>query len=270
MTSKLLLVLFVLATSLWAKERIVSLSPSVTEIVYALGKGEELVGTTSYSLYPKAAQKLPVIGSYVGIDIEKVMSLHPTLVIAQEFQNDAARKIAKVGIEVLQVDLHSIGSIEDSILKMGKRLHTSKRAAELVKQIEQAKKLAKKSSYKKRVLIVFGLRGNLKGGIYISGNHLFYDEILHICGDENAFDDPAVAQPVLNYEHIVALNPDAIVILHSKASNPNADIQKALQIWKKLPVKAAKNGDIHIIDDDYIDIPSHRVALTIKRICKEL
>ncbi len=270
MNFRSLLVLLFFTLSMWAKERIVSLSPSVTEIVYALGAGEALVGTTSYSLYPKAARKLPVVGSYVGIDIEKVVSLHPTLVIAQEFQNDAARKLKQFGIEVLQVDLHSIGSIEASILKMGKRLDAQNRAHELVNRIEKAKKDAKKSAYKKRVLIVFGLRDNLKGSIYISGNHLFYDEILHICGDENAFYDPSVAQPVLSYEHIVALNPDVILFLHSKASNPNADIKKALQVWKNLPVKAAKKGDIHIIDDDYIDIPSHRIALTIERICSEL
>ena len=270
MNFKFLLVLLFFTLSMWAKERIVSLSPSVTEIVYALGAGEALVGTTSYSLYPKAAQKLPVIGSYVGIDIEKAVSLHPTLVIAQEFQNDAARKLSTFGIEILRVDLHSINSIESSILKMGKRLHREKKAKELVKKIESAKKNAKKSSYKKRVLVVFGLRDNLKGGIYVSGNHLFYDEILHICGDENAFDDPTIAQPVLNYEHIVALDHDAILILHSKASNPNGDIKRALHVWKSLPVKAARKGDIHIIDDDYIDIPSHRIALTIERICKEL
>ena len=270
MNFRFLLLLFLSALSLWASERIVSLSPSVTEIVYALGKGDELVGTTSYSLYPKAAQKLPVVGSYVGIDIEKVVSLYPTLAIAQEFQSDAASKLKQFGIEVLQVDLHSIGSIEASILKMGERLDALKRAHQLVNRIEKAKKDAKKSVYKKRVLIVFGLRDNLKGGIYISGNHLFYDEILHICGDENAFDNPSIAQPVLNYEHIVALDPDAILILHSKASNPNIDEQKALDVWKKLPIKAAKNGDIHIIDDDYINIPSHRIALTIERICSEL
>ena len=270
MNFRFLLVLLFFTLSIWAQERIVSLSPSVTEIVYALGAGEALVGTTSYSLYPKAARKLPVVGSYVGIDIEKVASLHPTLVIAQEFQNDAARKLSKFGIEVFRVDLHSIESIESSTLKMGRRLHREKKAKELVKKIESAKKNANKSSYKKRVLVVFGLRDNLKGGIYVSGNHLFYDEILHICGDENAFDDPAISQPVLNYEHIVALNPDAILILHSKASNPDINVQKALHMWKSLPINAARRGDIHIIDNDYINIPSHRIALTIKRICKEL
>ncbi len=259
-----------MAVLLAAQERVVSLSPSITEILFALGKGDEVVGRSSYSLYPKEAQKLPIVGSYVSVDIEKVFALRPTLVIAQKFQQKDVAKLQKLGVRTLYVDLSTIDAIESSIMKLGSVLHVKKRAQELVANIQRAKKNAKRSKEPKRVLIVFGLHEHLRSGIYVSGQKLFYNDILKICGDRNAFSDPSVAQPVLNYEHIVALNPDVIIILHSKASNPNADVKKALHSWLSLPVKAAQDHAIYVVDDDYIAIPSHRVALTIERICSLL
>jgi len=135
---------------LMANERIVSLSPSITEIVYALGDGDKLVGTTTYSLYPQEAKKLPRIGSYVSINIEKVYALKPTLIIAQEFQAQSVAKFKKINLDVLEVDLHSIMSIKSSNLKLGKRLNKEKKALELVANIDKAIKTAKKTKKQKR------------------------------------------------------------------------------------------------------------------------
>jgi len=244
--------------------------PVRTEILFALGEGERVVGTTHFSNYPKEAKKIPRIGSYVAVDIEKIFALHPTLVVAQEYQLSSLNDLKKLHLQVLQIDLHSINSIEHSILRLGERLGRKKRAKELVETIERARKEAKKSKRRKRVLVVFGLHESFSKGVYVSGNTLFYDEILHICGDVNAFSDPAIAQPVLNLEQIIALNPDAILILHSPKSEPNVNKRKALRKWFSLPINAAKSGDIHIIEDDYAFIPSHRIALTIQRFCKAL
>jgi iron complex transport system substrate-binding protein len=253
-----------------ANERIISLSPSITEIVYALGDGDKLVGTTTYSLYPSQAKKLPRIGSYVSINIEKVYALKPTLIIAQEFQAQSVAKFKKLNLDVLEVDLHSIKSIKSSILKLGKRLNKEKKALELVANIDKAIKTAKKTKKQKRVLVVFGLRDDIQSRIYISGNKLFYNEILEICGAKNAYQNPKISQPVLNLENIFALNPDTILILSPKESSQVKNQKQALQKWLSLPIKATLNKDIHIIDDDYISVPSHRIAKTIKRICKEL
>ena len=264
---KFIIIFLFLLSFLEANQRIVSLSPSITEILFALGKGDEVVATTTYSLYPKEAQKLPVIGSYISVDIEKIISLKPTLVVAQQFLQKDTKNLQKLSIDVLHVKLDTIEHIENSIMLLGKRLGTFTEAKKLVALIEKAKKEVKHSQKQKRVLVVFGLHEKIQSGIYVSGNHLFYDEILKICGDRNAFEDESISQPVLNYEHIVALNPDAIIILHSPKSNPHVNRQKALKAWKALPVNATKNDAIYIIEDDYISIPSHRIALSIKRIC---
>ena len=266
---KLLLIL-IISFEIFANERVISLSPAITEILFALNRGEDVVAVSKFSNYPKEAQKLPIVGGSISIDIEKILALNPTLVVAQQFQKSFAQKLQKLGVKVLFVKLNTIANIEESILFLGKHLKAKKEAKELIDSIKRAKKMAKHSKKKKRVLIVFTLKESLKNGIYVSGKKLFYDEILEICGDTNAFSNPDVAQPVLNYENIIALNPDTVLILHSKASNPYVDEKKAILAWLSLPIEASKKRDIHIIKDEYIFIPSQRIALTIERICKEL
>lgn len=267
---KKILLFLILTFEIFANERIVSLSPAITEILFGLHKGKDVVAVTKFSNYPKEAQKLPIIGSFVSIDIEKILALKPTLVIAQQFQKSFTQKLQKLGIKVLFVKLESIANIEESILSLGKRLNAKKQAKELIDSIERAKKRAKHTKKRKRVLVIFGLKENLKNGIYVSGKRLFYNEILEICGNINAFSDPDIAQPVLNYENIIALNPDTVLILYSKVSNPYIDEKKAISAWLSLPIDASKQRDIHIIKDEYIFIPSQRIASTIERICKEL
>ena len=87
--------------NLSASERIISLSPALTEMIYALKKGEELVATSSYSLYPKEAKKLPIIGEYENPNLEKIISFHPTLVVGQSFNQNTLEKLNHFGIKTL-------------------------------------------------------------------------------------------------------------------------------------------------------------------------
>ncbi|MDF1878002.1 ABC transporter substrate-binding protein [Sulfurimonas sp. SAG-AH-194-L11] len=266
MKNILLILLFML--SLEAKERVVSLSPSITEILYALGADEEIVATSSYSLYPPEALKLPIIGSYTNPHIEKILSQKPTLVIGQNFNQNTLEKLQYFHIQTLQLELTTIKSIQDSINKIAKRLSKEDRAEILVTNIENKIQKFKKVKNPHSVMIVYGLKEDLRSGIYIAGKEIFFDDIIRLSGNKNAYTDKNTAQPVLNYENVIALNPEQIIILHSHATEPNVDIQKALKAWYSLPTRASKNRQITIIDEDYLHIPSQRVALTIERLMK--
>ena len=263
---KILLFLSVFILSLSAKERIVSLSPSITEIVYALGAGEQLVATSSYSLYPQAAQKLPIVGSYTNPNIEKVLSFAPDLVIGQSFNALFLQNLQKLHIGTITLRLKTLQNIEDAIVTLGNALHKSQRAQALLRRIEDAKENAKSHAKAHSVMIVYGLKEDLRSGIYIAGEGIFFDDIIRLCGNTNA----TVAQPVLNYENVIALNPEQIIILHSHATEPHVNVARALKNWYALPTRASKNGRISVVDEDYLHIPSHRVALTIKRLAKEM
>ena len=264
----LLISLFIL--NLWANERIVSLSPSITEIIYGLHKGNELVATSSYSLYPNAAKKLLIIGGYENPNIEKIISYAPTLVIGQTFNRHTLNQLQSFGVKTLMLNLKHLDSIKKSILTVGKELGASKEAKILTNKITNALTTAHKSKKPHSVMIVYGLREDLRGGIYIAGHDIFFEDIIKACGNTNAYTANTTNQPVLSYENIIALNPEQIIILHSHATEPNVNVKKALESWYAIPTRAAKNHKISIIDEDYLHIPSQRVALTIKRLCREM
>ena len=116
----------------------------------------------------------------------------------------------------------------------------------------------------------FVLDSQKGSGIYVAGSDIFFNDIIQLSGNTNAYKDDAISQPVLNYENIIALNPEQIIILHSHATEPNVDVKRALKNWYALPTRAAKNKKISIVDEDYLHIPSQRVALTIKRLSREM
>ena len=270
MSIKPLLLIFLFILNLWANERIISLSPSITEIIYGLHRGNELVGTSAYSLYPKEAQKLPVVGNYANQKLEKIIALSPTLVVGQTCNQNSLNKLKTFGIKTLTLHLQTLQDIHNSISRLGKVLHAKKRAKELNANITNALTNAPKAKHPHSVMIVYGLKEDLRNGIYIAGHNIFFDDIIKACGNTNAYTSQTTNQPVLNYENVIALNPDQIIILHSHATEPNVNVKKALQNWYALPTKAAKNKKISVIDEEYLHIPSQRVALTIKRLCREM
>jgi len=254
-------------TSLNAKERLVSLSPSITEIIYALKKGDDLVATSSYSLYPKEAQKLPIVGGYENPHLEKILSHKPTLVVGQSYNAKTLLRLKHFGVKTMMLDLTSINSIKNSIAKLAKELSSNK-DKKLINDINQALLNAPKLKTKKSVMIVYGLRTDLRSGIYIAGKSIFFNEIINECGGYNAYTSNSTTQPVLAYENVIALNPDVIIILHSHATESSVDVDEALESWMSIPTTASKEHNIHIIDEDYLHIPSHRIALTIEKICE--
>lgn len=263
----LLTLLFIL--NLNAHERIISLSPSITEIIYALEKEKSLIATSSYSLFPKEAQKLPIIGAYNHPNIEKIIALSPTLVIGQEFNGATLKKLQHFKIKTLKLNLKTIKDIKNSIETLAKEID-SNNAKKLTADIDDAIKNAPKNQKPHSVMIVYGLHEDLRNGIYVAGHDIFFEDIIKECKNTNAYLGDYTSQPVLNYENVIALNPDQIIILHSYANASHVNMKKALHEWYKLPTNASKNRRISIVDEEYINIPSHRVALTIERLCREM
>ncbi|WP_434580782.1 helical backbone metal receptor [Sulfurimonas sp. NW15] len=270
MSIKIFLLIPFFILNLWANERVVSLSPSITEIIYGLHRDNLLVATSSYSLYPKAAQKLPVIGGYQTPNIEKIIAFSPTLVIGQTFNQNTLNRLKKFHIKTLMLRLKTLSDIQNSIKKLGETLAAQKNAKKLNTNITNALTNAKKSKHPHSVMIVYGLKEDLRNGIYIAGHDIFFNDIIKACGNTNAYTAHTTNQPVLNYENVIALNPEQIIILHSHATEPNVNVKKALQNWYALPTKAAKNKKISVVDEDYLHIPSQRVALTIQRLCRQM
>lgn len=267
---RLILVLSLLTAALFAKERIVTLSPAISEIVFALGRGDEVVGVSRYASWPEAVKTLPKVGGYFNPSLEQILELRPTLVIGHAQHGRLLEQLEGFGISVIRLELSRIAQIEASITRLGEALGQRGRASELTAAIETAKGSAPKLQAPQKVLIVFGLRRDLTKNVYVAGHDLYFEEILQSCGAQNAFSDPYGAQPVLNIEGLIATNPDQVIIFYSPGTDGDVDREAILKTWHALPIAAAKNRKVHILQKDYMNIPSHRVAQSITAICTEL
>lgn len=265
---RIFIFLFILTFTLFAKERIISLSPSITEILFALERGDEVVGTSAYSLYPKKAKEITIIGGSNNPNIEKILSLKPTIVFGQTYNHEILKKLELFNIKTSTIKLKTIDDIKNSISTVAKVLNSDDN--KLLHPIDKALENASKNQNPHSVMIVYGLHEDLRRAIYIAGKDIFFDDIIMACGNTNAYTNDIATQPVLSYENIIAINPDQIIILHSHATEANTDVEKALQAWYKIPTNASKNKRISVVDEDYLHIPSHRIAFTIERLCKEM
>lgn len=256
-----------LASNLFAQERIIAMSPSISEILFALDYNSSVVGVSKFASYPKEVKRLPKIGGFFHPNIERILSLRPTLVIAQEHNHQLLKKLNKLGIKTLEVKLNTIKNIKSTIHIINSTLQNHLQEKKLLADIDDAINYAKKTSSKPKVLLMFGAREDLSRGVYVASQDIFYNEILNICHAQNAYTSHLSHEPQLFYEHIVAANPDIIIIFHYPLTDGDVNLKKVKETYSKMPTKAGKKGNIFILSDDYLAIPSHRVAKSITKIC---
>jgi len=255
--------LLLFSTLIYANERIVALSPAVNEILYALGEGENIVGNTTYATYPKESIKKPKVGGYFSVSLEKIVVLKPTLVLMQKNNLGLKPKLEKLGIKTEYIKISSLSDIKDGINKIASLTQKEDRAKKLVDSIDDAIKSTQNIVKNRKILIVFGRQFDLKREIFVSGNGIYFADIIKSSGNKNAYDENSTKQPTLSYEGILACNPDIIYILAHTISN-DEDIQQLKEPWLKLPVTAAKSKTIYVTTKKYAGMPSHRVAKFIK------
>ncbi|WP_345975615.1 helical backbone metal receptor [Sulfurimonas sp. HSL3-7] len=260
--------LLLLSLSLFGAERIVTLSPAIAEITADLGALDEIVGVSEYTYYPQSLRERPKIGGYFSLSLERIISLNPTLVIGLPHQQETLEKLQAFHIKTLQVELGKIGEIKRSISVIAETLRKEERGRQLVDAIEKNQRTAPKLEKKKSVLIVFANASGIDKGVYVAGHNLYFEEILHLCGAENAYKESFNAQPVLKAEGLIATDPDTVLLLFGPLDRFDADA--VMRSWQRLPLKAVRSGSIKIIQSDYLLIPSHRVAKSIKTICEAI
>jgi len=261
------LILLLCTFNLFANERIIAMSPSISEILFALDYNNSVVGVSKYASYPKEVQTLPKVGGYFHPNLEKILSLRPSLVIAQQHNHELLKKLQKLHIKTLEVELDTIENIKKSIHKINAKLNNHPQERKIISDIDNAIKNAKKRDDKPRVLLMFGVKEDISRGVYVAGQDIFYNEILEICNAQNAFSSKVSSEPQLFFEHIVASKPDIIIIFHYPLTDGNVNLQRAKNIYTHIPTPAGKKGNIFILDESYLAIPSHRVAKTITKIC---
>ncbi|MDH3358649.1 MAG: cobalamin-binding protein [Desulfobacteraceae bacterium] len=239
-------------------QRVVSLAPSITEIVFALDQGHRLQGVTTYSDFPPEAAKLPKVGSYVHLDLEKIVALKPDLCIAIKDGNPRviAQRLESLKIPVYAVDPNNLETIMKTVLEIGTLLNAKNRANQLVQnmdlRIQKVKSLVAKTTHRPRVFLQIGV-----SPIVSAGTHTFIHELIVIAGGTNLAAGP-IPYPRFSLEKVLALSPEIIIITSMARS---AVFEKVKAEWEKWPnMPAVRNQRIYVEDSNFFDRPTPRLV----------
>lgn len=253
-----------LTLSLQAEERIIALSPSINEILFALGAGDEVVGNTTYSTYPEVSNEIPKVGGYFQPNLEKILTLKPTLAIIQQHNHKLAKQLNQLGITTKVVKIDRIENIKNAILEIGDAVNRTKQAEAIVKNIKQHLDELRGIVTDKEILIVIGHNTSLVKQIFVAGQNLYFNDIIEASGNQNALQSTRKGQPILNQENIIATNPDIVILLAHSMKEKGLTPKDLIEPWKKLPIKVAETEQIYIIDKAYAGIPSDRLVLFLE------
>lgn len=255
------LLLFAITAHAFAAERIIALSPSISETLYALGSGDQMVANTEYCNYPPEARNKPKVGGYFSPSLEKILSLNPTMVILQENNAPLAEKLAKLGIRTTVIRIDTYPSIRQSILTIGRTVGKEAKAQRIVGELDR-KLLGLKGIVKdQKILMVFGHNTDLSKPLYVSGQNLYFDDIITASGNRNALQSSRKGQPVLNLENIISLNPDIIILLAPNTRELGLSKADLIRPWLSLPINAVEKKKIYVEDKAYSSNPSQRLGL---------
>ncbi len=239
-------------------QRIIALAPSITEIIYDLGREKRLVGVTQYSTYPPEAKSLPRVGSYVRPDIEKIVDLKPDLCLATKDGNPKhiVDKIVSLGIPVYVINPRNLEEIMDTITRIGSLLQAEKSASELIFDMEgrigRVLEQVKKGNHRPRVFFQIDAEP-----IFSAGNDTFIHELIQMAGGVNTAAGE-ISYPRFSWEDIIALQPE-IVLISSMAGGLSPEY--LLKSWGKWDLlSAVKNDRIYVVNAELFDRPTPRLV----------
>jgi len=206
--------------------RVVTLSPSATEVVTALGARDKLVGVDDFSGDVPGAIK---VGSFLTPNLDAIVQLHPTFVVVDDVHADAARKLADANVDTVECAMHALPDVEIALARVGDKLGRKAEADEQIADIEAAIDAARKSRPAKRprvLAIIDRTEGGL-GNLVAAGPGSWIDELLAIEGAENVLAASGVRYPSISMEEVLRGKPDVVVDLstHDPADWKSASLR---------------------------------------------
>ena len=249
-----------------AAQRVVSLAPHATELLFAAGGGDHVVGVVSHSDFPAAAKRIPVVGDSRQIDIERLLALKPDLLVVWLHGSSARQldQLQQLGIPLFYSEPHKLDDIPESVVRLGQLLGTDTSAAKRAAELRQTLS-ALKSRYKGRPIVRVFYQVWNKPLYTLNGQHIVSDAI-RVCGGENIFDRLATTAPIVNIESVLQENPEAIIT----GSNLKQS-ETGLAGWENYPaLLAVKNKNLFAVDADLLNRAGPRLIEGTAALCDKL
>ena len=247
-----------------ASQRVISTSPAITEILFALGAGDRVVGVTDYCSFPKKACLLPSIGGPLNPSTETWIALKPDLIIVQEDSIVINKHATILKIPILKVSVNNLENILTSIQVIADSMQVSKRGHQLVDKINaeiEQYRIRLRKLKPRQVLMLLSDTNDPSRDLYAVGRDTFLNELLSIAGGENILPDTMATYPKISKEFIIAKSPEIIIEIGPKSNLSSDGILGRKKTWGKYPtLNAVKNNRLYFIGADYILIPGPRLV----------
>lgn len=274
-----IVLLVVFATALWASssfcatfkdalgreipvpappKRLIALAPNLTEILYALGLGDRVVGVTNHCNYPPEASLKPKVGSYIHLNVEQIINLSPDLVIGTVDGNEryVLDLLEQARIKVFFVNPRDVRQAIETIFTVGLVCGVPERARQISGQLtKRVDRVVEATSAGKRPLVF--LQIHIQPIMTVNRNTVHHD-LIHLAGGENMAADEPVTYPRISLEEVIRRKPEVILI---SSMEREGRFEKARQDWLQwTSIPAVQKGRVHLIDSDLIDRASPRVV----------
>lgn len=247
-------------------QRIVSLAPHVTELLFAAGAGERLVAVGSYSDYPPAARTLPQVGSHSSIDYERLLALQPDLVIAWQSGNGGRviERLRALGLTVFVSEPRRLADIPDSLERLGQLAGSAAQATAAAQAFrERLEQLAWRYSQRPRLRVFYQIWNAPL--MTVNGEQLI-SQVVRLCGGENIFAALPTLAPQVNLEAVLAADPDVIVV-----SDVGEQPPEWLYDWRRWPhLRAVQRGNLFFVPSDLIQRQGPRILDGAQLLCEQL
>jgi len=237
-------------------QRVVSLAPSITESLFAIGPGQQIAGVTAYCNYPLEARSKPRVGGMTTPSIESVVALHPDLVLLSMEGNlrDDFSRITDLKIPVVVTNPRTLKDIYRSLMMLGQLTGKSDSASHFIAALQNREQtiVRKAGTVPVRTLLFVSLQP-----LIAAGARTFIDELVQRAGGTNLASQTGLTYPTLSREAVIAYNPDVLFVMSDVVSTTDA-ITTLYPEWSRLT--AVRTGRVHRIDADMISRPGPRAV----------
>jgi len=254
-----------------APARIVSLAPSLTETIFALGAGERLVGVTDYCDYPPEVSCIARVGGFVNPNLEAIIALRPDLVVA--VPNGGAKplveRLGQLGIPVLIVQVYTLADIDVAIRDVGRAIRAPDRAEALIARMHRSMERVEerlRGRPRRRVILVWEQQPLIVGG---AGTYI--DELIEKAGGENIAAASQGRFPHYGIEEVVAEGPEVILDAFMLSDASAASSEARRRFWDRWPtIPAVRTGEIHFIETFTVVRPGPRIPEALEILARAI
>jgi iron complex transport system substrate-binding protein len=248
-------------------QRIVSLAPNLTEILFALGEGDRVVAVTNHCNWPAAAQARAKVGTFWQPNLESIVKAGPDLVVALDMaqQRIVTQRLERMGYRCLSLRIETVGQLMEALSTLGKGLGCSDAAAALRTSLTQRLARAGEGSGSRPSVLWVVQRRPLR----VAGQRSFIQELIELAGGRNALGPTIYPYPPIGAEQVAACQPRVIIEPVSKAHLREKDEREAMEFWSRMPsIPAVTDGRVFLVDADLVSRLGPRIVDGVDQISR--